>query len=549
MTILEREVHMQVHMQVHRAWWLVSVVVGGCPGPWPDIVSCEDLDACSTAAASTGGMQSTSAGVQTVTGDAGGGSTTDASTGETTGSTGASVLLPVIVEAEATPKVVQQHAVIEVTAIVEHADAVSMTVDGGEATSLTWLRPGKFGAEVPAFTGLANGLHTAVVTPWREALAGEPVAVEYTIALPPPGHEAAWRPGDDGQVAALAVLPDGRPVEFGTDFKLGVDQPRCYLRLRALDGQTIEVADVLAPQVCRAVDLRVDPVSGVMHVLVERESQNGVVWWVGESSGWGEAPVTRGTGENGERGLALASRPGLVAVCGQTEVATPDGFDAMAVLLRPGEAAERRRFDYEGPNGGKGESFRETGQDCVLADDTKLVMTGWVRGEHDGIKKERDRLMLLEHEVAADTATWTVAGPGPGVQTRGLAVDVDDEGFYHVAGYHCLDVCAPEGLIRVIAPGGGLEGQVVLGPLGSELFGPHDLAWSPAGYAVVALGGLQGQTAVFKVQAFMLDEPEPVWTFVAKDQGGIQLAVAVAVGQFGEVYAGGVGPNFAVIGG
>jgi hypothetical protein len=35
--------------------------------------------------------------------------------------------------------------------------------------------------------------------------------------------------------------------------------------------------------------------------------------------------------------------------------------------------------------------------------------------------------MVIEHDVAADVdPKWTVGGPGPGVQSRALAVDVDD---------------------------------------------------------------------------------------------------------------------------
>jgi hypothetical protein len=184
-----------------------------------------------------------------------------------------------------------------------------------------------------------------------------------------------------------------------------------------------------------------------------------------------------------------------------------------------------------------------------------LVLVGEAFGQHDGEldNNQRDRLIVIEYDVATDTAVWTVAGPGPGVQSRALAVDVDDEGRYHLAGYTCLDACEPEGEVRVYEQGGKLVGQVPLGPLGSDWFGPHDIAWSPAGYAVVALGAQQGQSYWFKVQAFAPGNFEPLWTFIPKDQQGLQIAFAVAVGPFGEVYAGGIAatnhPAFVVIGG
>ena len=64
---------------------------------------------------------------------------------------------------------------------------------------------------------------------------------------------------------------------------------------------------------------------------------------------------------------------------------------------------------------------------------------------------------------------------------------------------------------------------------------------------------LQGQSLVFKVQAFAPSDPVALWTFVSNDKLGLQLALAVAVGPYGEVYAGGLAadehPAFARIGG
>ena len=70
---------------------------------------------------------------------------------------------------------------------------------------------------------------------------------------------------------------------------------------------------------------------------------------------------------------------------------------------------------------------------------------------------------------------------------------------------------------------------------------------------VVALGAKQGQSLVFKVQAWAPNVFVPKWTFLPIDQQGPQRALAVAVGPFGEVYAGGISegthPVFVVIGG
>ena len=532
--------------------------LAGCVEAWPDTVTCEEANACGTTspASTTGDASPTSEGVQTVTGDSSSSSSGASEGPSLTTSSGASTSdevaeQPVILTGEVKPDYTDVNALMSVTITTEHADGVRMELGGGEVIELTSLGPDEFGGEIPAFTALANGEHVALMTPWRDELVGETVPLEYVIALPPLGYEVAWEIGEvDGQVAALGVLPDGRPVEFGTYYEMG--EPRCYLRAHAKTGEPEEIIPVLPPAHCSAVDMTIDRDTGEIHVLVERLSGQGLLWWVGRIPAWGLGPVNIGIGELEHTALALASRPGLVAVCGSKPVGTPDGQDALAVLLRPNELPEERLFDFTPVFAHR---FVETVRDCLFADDT-LVLVGEARGNYEDPNQfpiNRDRLVVIEHDVDANASKWIVAGPGPGVQSRGLAVDVDDKGRYHVAGYTCLDECEPEGEVRLYSPGGNLDSQIPLGPLGSDWFGPHDIAWSPAGYAVVALGELQGQSYVFKVQAFAPNVYEPLWTFIPNDKQGLQIASAVAVGLNGEVYGGGIGatnhPAFAVIGG
>jgi len=543
-------------------YFTLLVLVCGCPQVWPDLVTCEEQNACSTTEpASTGsdGPPTTSNGVNTVTGDSSGDTSASSSSGadpetgaESIGTTtGEPAELPLILTRKVDPNYTDVNAILEVTVTTDHADGVRMELENGDVVELTPLGPGEFGGQISAYTGLDNGQWTAWFTPWRDATVGESVGAEYVIALPPPGYEVSWDADDldiDGNVAAIGVLPDGRPVEFGTYHEMG--EPRCYLRLRDKNGEPVEFVDILPPAHCRAIDFTIDRDTGVMDFLLERKSGDGLVWWAGESPGWGVAPTNIGIGEVGDTALALASRPGLVAICGSKLVATTDKRDALAVLLRPGQLPEQRLFDHvvDWPH-----RFAETAHDCTFAGDT-LVLVGEARGQHDGgfDPVYRDRRMVIEHDIAADVEVMTVGGPGPGVQSRIIAVDVDDLGRYHTVGYTCLDVCEPEGEVRVYSPGGELESQVSMGPLGSAWFGPHDIAWSPAGYAVIALAEQQGQSTVFKVQAFAPNIYEPLWTFTS-DKQGIQIAFTVTVGPFGEVYAGGIGatnhPAFAVIGG
>ncbi len=136
-----------------------------------------------------------------------------------------------------------------------------------------------------------------------------------------------------------------------------------------------------------------------------------------------------------------------------------------------------------------------------------------------------------------------MAGPGPGTQSRALAIDIDDQGRYIVAGVSCDDTCEPDGEIRIHTPGGALAWQAPLGPMNNELAGPNDIAWSPAGHIVVALAEPKGGTLGFKVQAFAPGVFEPLWTFLPEDTQGLQIALALAIGDLGEIYAGGIGAD------
>jgi hypothetical protein len=537
----------------------------GCP-PLPDFVTCEEAGACDTTGPATttgdGGPPTTSDGVHTVTGDdpdpdpSSGSTAPAAETGdETSGTTDEPELPPQIVNGVVIPDYIDENGLLDVEVTTEHSEGVTMLLENGDLIELTPVRPGQFAGQIPAFTALDNGKHTVVLTPWREMFVGEPVDAHYVIALPPPGYEIGWQTEDmNGNVVAIAVLPDGRPVDFGTYMEMGA--PRCYLRLRDKKGEPVEkLVPVLASAYCRAIDLKIDRDTGRMRVLVERLNGNDTVWWAGESSAWGKGLQNIGIGEVGDTALALAARPDVVAVCGSRAVATADKLDALAVLLRPNEPAEARVFDYVPSNDLiKAHRLAETARDCTFAGDT-LVLVGETFGRQDveQIEDKRDRLMVIESNIAAaDDPAWTVAGPDQGIQTRAFALDLDDEGHYHLAGYTCFDVCEPVGKLWTYAPGGKLVDHAWLGPLGSAWFGPHDIAWSPAGYAVVAFGELQGQNFVFKVQAFAPGVALPLWTFLPNDKQGLQLALAVAVGPYGEVYAGGIGnadyPAFARIG-
>ncbi len=532
----------------------VAALLGCFP---PTLTGCEEggCDSSSEPGTSEDGVPTSSEGVPMSTGSDTGG---DASTGATSNveTSGASTTAepdgpPAIVEREVIPDFTDVNALLVVNVTTEHADGVRMQLDEGAPVELTPIRPDVFVGAIEAFTSLDNGEHIASFTPWRGELVGAPADAEYVIALPPAGFQVAWdAPPMDGHVKALDVLPDGRPVEFGTFQEQG--QSRCYLRRREKNGAALDFVPVLPGAHCTAIDMKIDRTTGTIHVLLERNGGNGLRWWAGELAAWGEGAKNIGQGEEGDTVFALASRPGLVAVCGAKAVNSSDETDGLAVLLRPNQPPEYRLFDYQRPGDIKFHKFRETAHDCAFSGQT-LVLAGEASGQHEEIPKMRDRVMVVEHNVDTDTNIWSVAGPGPGVQSRALALAVDSEGRYHLVGHTCLDDCVPEGDIRMYGPGGKLLDQVSLGQLGSDWFGPHDISWSPAGYVVIAVGGQESLESVFKVQAFTPGVPGSLWTFTPNDKQGPQMAIAVAIGSLGEVYAGGVTgtnrPAFAVIGG
>jgi len=535
---------------------LSLALLAGCPLP-PELVTCEEAGACDTTGdpSTTGddGPPTTSEGVQTVTGDSDAPDTSSGTTApveetgdEPGGTTNEPVLPPQIVAGVVIPDYIDDNGLLSVEVTALHTEGVTMLLDDGTLVELTPTGPGQFLGHIAAFTGLHNKKHVAILTPWRATLVGEPVHAAYVIALPKPGSQTHWDSGGPkGEVAAIAVLPDGRPVELGTFLEMGA--PRCYLRVRDKEGKQVKAMDfipLLGSAHCRAIDLKIDRNTGRLNVLLERKIVDDPVWWAGEISVWGKGLKHIGTGAVGDTAFALAARPDVVAVCGTRAVNAPalDKLDALAVLLRPGEPVQARVFDYLA-KGKDPHSFAETPHDCAFAGDT-LVLVGAANGQHDGdLFDSRDRLMIIESDLGAavDDATWTVAGLDQGVQTRAFALDLDDQGRYVLAGSTCFDTCEPVGEVRVYAPGGKLVTHNSLGPLGSTSFGPHGIAWSPAGYAVVAMGGLDHQMVVFKVQAVIPGVALPPWTFLPDNKQGPQMAFAVAVGPYGEVYAGGIG--------
>lgn len=522
--------------------WLVTACA-----PWPEWEECPDSGCASTSSSTTGDAPTptTGAGIQTVTGtiesSGSSGVGIDTETGGTTGDDPPET--PAIVTFDLTPDPIKFNGLIAVQVTADHADGVRMELDSGEVIELAPAEPGQFGGEIAVLTGLINGSHTALLTPWLGAVNGATVEAPYQIALPTPGGQGYWETGDligQGRVAALGVLPTGEVIEFGTHYPNG--KSRCYLRRRDMGGAwgPADLVPVLADIDCAAIDLQVDDL-GAMFVLVNRQGDDGLRWWLGQIASWGKGAKNLGIGANEESAVALAHHTsGMVAVCGTVPTQAKD-VDAIARIFRPNLSGVSSNSDYQPPNK-LPHGFSERTRDCVFVGDD-LVLVGDALGRHADDQDSRERLFILRLDTESSAAQWLVAPAGAKTQSGGQAVDVDGQGRIVLAGYTCDDDCKPEADLRIYDAGLDLVWQVSLGKFLSRQLCAQDLRWSPAGYAVVATGGLPGNESGFTVRGFTPSKVNAVWTFTHNDNQVLQLAEALAIGSFGEIYAGGMGSN------
>lgn len=486
------------------------------------------------------------AGVQTVTGDTTEGQNTSEvmSTSTDAGTTGEPAEPPVILGVEIDPNPITVNGVIDVAVSVENADGVMMALDDGTQIELDSRGGGDFSGGIPIYSGVLNGKHEAILTPFREPqIDGRPVPAEYVVQLPAPGDELFWETGDligPGEVVAMATLPTGEVVEFGNHAPMG--KQRCYLRRRDKGGAwgADDLVEVLPGIDCAAIDLQVDAF-GSLYVLLNREGGDGLRWWFAKIASWGQGAKNIGTGTKGETATALAvGAAGISAVCGFAP-ATKDDEDGKAWVFKQGLPGETVSLDYQPGNSGV-HHFSERVRDCLFAGEG-LVVVGEVSAiEVDDV--EREHLFLVNFDMKAKYADWTVAPPRANTTQSGAqAMALDNQGRILVAGYVCDDDCEPAGELRIYEADGTLAWYASLGAFPSKLLTGRDIAWSPAGHIVVATGGTLGQEAAFMVRAFAPFKYEPLWTFTHLDDQVFQVVSALAIGRFGEVYAGGFGAN------
>jgi len=472
------------------------------------------------------------------------GNATEDTTTDTDSTTDEPEISPVIEDVSMTPNPIFANGSIGVTVMVTDADGVTMKLDDG-SVELTPAGDGVFEGEILALSGIDNGNHGATLIAFRADNGTEDVRyADYDVSLPDPGAEGFWETGDNGtgpgQVRALGVIPTG-VVEFGTFAGNGIS--RCYLRRRDKGGSwgPDDLLEVLPGIDCEAIDLEVGA-DGELFLLMRRYSQGGWLWWLAEMPSWGADLDSRGSGTKEEAAHALALHGTTLAVCGSAPTNDADLSDAMVQIFRKDVQGQGREFDYW-PDPQQVHKFAEVARGCDFVDADTLVVVGEAYGEHVYKQQKRNRRFEIFYRLSENAGEYQVAEAGLVTQSAATDVDVDALGRAMVTGYICNDVCEPEGMLWLLDEDGDLSWSAGIGLYQLEAFAPNAVRWHPRGYAVVASGGVKGSDAAFLVRAYDPFDFAPLWTYARQDPNLLNLAWTVAVGGFGEVYAGGLGAN------
>lgn len=537
---------------MRRAWVVTllssGVAAPGCPAPsLHDVIDANPSDTEGVSPTTTEEPTPTSGasdGVVTTTDtpstSGGPAETGDATTGEV--ATGAPILPPAIADVALDPEPLVAPGPIAVTVSTEFTSEVTMSIDGGPVTPLAAGGPDVFGGALVFQSYLSNGTHQGHFVPHNDKGAGIAVDLPFSVNLPLGGGEIFWEAIDalgEGQVAGLAVLPDGDVVEFGTL----TASSQCYLRRRRATGtwSMKEDVKVLPGSPCVAVDVAATE-DGALHLLANLTGQGALSWWLGRAQSFADEPTHVGFGAPQEAAYALAQADDRVAVCGTRP--TVKDIDAVVWTFPFGKEGSTRAFDYVPPGALDVHQFRETPRDCVFVGD-RLVLAGAIYGKHDWAQlnvPKLDRLFVLEHEPVANAVTWTVEGdPKDWVTQSGArAITADPQGRYLVGGYTCGKPCtATVADLRRYAPGGALTWSIELAP---QVGPARALAWHPGGYVVlVSAAALQPWSSAFFVQAWLPGQYPALWSYDKNVLSTLHEATAVVIGPFGQVYTGGRG--------
>ena len=460
---------------------------------------------------------------------------------------------------------IQKNGPLRIYAEAIHSDGVRVELDDGAVIELTAEVAGIFRGELAITSAFANGDRAAKLVPYREGYGdGEPALGSFTVELPVMGDELLWGVDEylgKGWVADVELLPNGDIFEFGTLVGDDDDDNKrsCFLRHRNPQGAYApeDVVILLGGDPCEAVGLEVR--GSQLFMLATVQDEGGKRWWVGDMPGWKSTIFPIAQGEAGETATAFDLRADRTAVVCGTKPSGYGDLDAFAAVLEPGEEPVMRTFDYVPVKWPQPHAFDENPADCLFVGDG-LMVAGDAYGHHDPkvdvLYRRRFFLPVdLTAEDSDDPPPFIVAageGPGNATQSVATAADVDGLGRLLLTGYTCAEVpCSEErqGYLWVHHPDGTLDWFTSLGLHDYPELAPIGVRAHPAGYAVVGSGGLEGE---FTLRAFTVGEHVPLWTYARSDPFQVHFPVAVTIGPYGQICAGGFGsgiyPGLACVG-
>jgi len=496
---------------------------------------------------SFGSITITSPPITTVTTDTASGGTDSGSTGGT--DTEGEALEAKILDVVLTPDPILYNGPILVSVVAENTASVSLEfgaylAQGETVLELEEVDAGIFEGEILIYTGLDSGQHFALVIPRNEDdVEGEPVEVNYTVSFEA-GSEGYWEVNKEtgpGQVSSIAVLPQGDVLEF---YMSGEGESRCRVRRRGKGGAWIDEIKVLPGVECKAIDIKISD-DGSIALLLSRYIDGDWSWWLATMSSWDAELKAVSAGLTDEVAYALAEFDGTLAVCGSAPTLVPtDLTDAMVKIYRPGFVGQSETFDYW-PLGKKPHKFSETARGCSFTSASSLLLVGDAYGQHDDkLDTKRNRAFDLVYDLSEKKGEFRVAEAGFTTQSFATDVDVSADGRAAISGYLCNENCQEsEGYLQVLDQEGNLTWETSTGFHLIPAFATHALRWSPANYIVIVSNGTLGSETLFLLRAYAPGDSDPLWIYSREDLNVLNLALTLAIGTFGEVYAGGSGEN------
>ncbi|MBZ5714888.1 hypothetical protein [Nannocystis pusilla] len=450
-------------------------------------------------------------------------------------------LPPTISDMKVAPKLLESAGLITVEVEVEHADVVTITVDGGEPVALASVSDTLFTGDIAVFGESWNGDHVVEAIAARDAETSEPRTDTFTVVAPAAGGELWLKksPLVPSYGNAVDVDDQGDVLELFTHAT--PQGQECFLRRRDDKGVPVWIGDsrwIAQGSDCVGEDVRFAP-DGTIWVLVN-VYENGFGRWQlwhldDEGLPLGQTPEDGSLTHLG-RGLDV-NDAGDVLLCG-TWPATQADDDAWVRLQRAVGEPWTVPWDYRSPfEPDKEHQFSERTRDCAFVED-RIVVVGEAWGAHQqGNQEGQNRGFSVEFSFSAMTLAEVVNPGTPAWHSGHLAVAADELGGYVTAGYNCGAMITPcndtRGGLRWFALG-ATEVDMKAMPEARRVM---DVARSPSGYVVAAAEGLQADEG-FIVQGWFSGATDPVVNYTgAKTK--LQVATGIAADPVGFILAGG----------